>query len=381
MIQIDKKQIQETNAYSCLECGKCTGVCPVARYSKSFSPRQTLIRTLRNTHPEALKEADIWSCLTCQQCDAICPANIKYIDFTQLIRCYVGVENRQGTCSHGGILESILKIMTSPNLKQQRLDWLTKEYHTSQSSEYLYFMGCLPYYEVLFAELGVQPLNIARSMIKILNYFDIEPQIMPNEKCCGHDFYWSGDLDNFKKLAHANLEQIKALGIKYIVTACPECYRTLKVDYPVHFGTQPFEVFHISEFLAQKLQEKKIHLKTDKLKLTFHDPCRLGRHLGIYDPPRQALSHLSGMELKEMAHHHNRAICCGVTGWMNCSQISKQIQNFRLKEAQAADVDTLITACPKCQIHFQCALQDKELNESIKYQIKDFTEIFAEYLK
>jgi heterodisulfide reductase subunit D len=81
-----------------------------------------------------------------------------------------------------------------------------------------------------------------------------------------------------------------------------------------------------------------------------------------------------------MAHHHKRAICCGVTSWMNCSQISKQIQAQRLREANATGSDTLITACPKCQIHFQCALLDKQLKEEVKFKIKDFTEVFAENL-
>jgi heterodisulfide reductase subunit D len=379
-MELDLVKIRETNALSCLECGKCTGVCPVSRYSKTFSPRSILIKSIRNSHPDALKGADLWSCLTCQQCDTICPSNIKYIDFIQLIRQFVGVENREGTCSHGGILDSILKIMTSPNLKQQRLDWLNKDYQTSTSGEYLYFMGCLPYYDVLFTELDVQPLNIARSTLKIFNYFDIKPQMLPNEKCCGHDFFWNGDLENFNKLAKMNIEQIKKSGAKYVVTACPECFRTLKVDYPNFFGNQPFEVIHITEFLSQRLNDKNIQLKSEPHKATFHDPCRLGRHLGIYDPPRQAIFHLSDFEFKEMAHHHKRATCCGVTSWMNCSQISKQIQAQRLREANATGSDTLITACPKCQIHFQCALLDKQLKEEVKFKIKDFTEVFAENL-
>jgi heterodisulfide reductase subunit D len=379
-MQFDLKRIQETNAYSCLECGKCKGVCPVSRYSKTFSPRQTLIRTVRNTHPEALKGVDLWTCLTCQQCDTICPSNIKYIEFTQLIRQFAGIENREGTCSHGGILDSILKIMTSPDVKQERLDWLDKNHHTSNSSDYLYFVGCLPYYDALFTEIEVQPLNIARSLLKILNYFDIKPQLLPNEKCCGHDFFWNGDLKNFKKLAESNLEQIQKSKAKYIITACPECYRTLKVDYPLYFGKQPYEVHHITEFLANKLEEKKLILKTEEKKISFHDPCRLGRHLGIYDPPRQAFSFLSNVELSEMAHNRKRAICCGVTGWMNCSQISKQIQANRLREANATGAELLITACPKCQIHFQCALLDKKLKDEVNLEIKDFTEIFAQYL-
>ncbi len=379
-MEFNAKQIQETNAFSCMECGKCTGVCPVSRHSKTFSPRLILIKSIRNSHPDALKGADLWSCLTCQQCDTICPSNIQYIEFIQLIRQFVGVENREGTCSHGGILDSILKIMTSPNLKQQRLDWLSKEYQTATSGDYLYFMGCLPYYNALFSELQVQPLNIARSTIKIFNYLGIKPQMLPNEKCCGHDLLWNGDVKNFKVLAEQNIEQIKSSGAKHVITACPECYRTLKMDYTRIFGKQEFDIQHISEFLAGKLEGKKISLKSPPAQACFHDPCRLGRHMGIYDEPRQVLSQVEGLRLTEMAHHHKRAICCGVTGWMNCSQVSKQIQARRLREAQATGSNLLITSCPKCQIHFQCALLDKNLKEEINFTIKDFTEIIAENL-
>ena len=150
-MQIDHKLIRETNAYSCLECGKCTGACPVSRYSQTFSPRQILTGTLHNTHPDAYSNKDLWSCLTCKRCDEVCPSNIKYIDFILLIRQFKGIENREGTCSHGGVLESISKIMMAPNLKQNRLSGLNGEFQTSKDGEYLYFMGCLPYFDVIFS--------------------------------------------------------------------------------------------------------------------------------------------------------------------------------------------------------------------------------------
>ena len=93
-MQIDIKQIRETNAFSCLECGKCTGTCPVARYSKTFSPRQILTHHVHNTHPNAFNSSELWSCLTCQQCDEICPSDIKYIELIQLLRQFKGIENR-----------------------------------------------------------------------------------------------------------------------------------------------------------------------------------------------------------------------------------------------------------------------------------------------
>jgi Fe-S oxidoreductase len=379
-MQFDIKLIQETNAFSCLECGKCTGTCPVARYSHTFSPRKILTHSIQNNHPASFDTANLWSCLTCQQCDEICPSNIKYIDLIQLLRQFQGIENREATCSHGGILESISRIMTTTDLQQNRLDWVSKSLQTSKESEYLYFTGCLPYFEALFTDIDAQPLNIAKSTMKILNYFDIKPQLLANEKCCGHDFYWNGDIENFKKLAQANIELIKKSGAKKIITSCPECYRTLKVDYQTHFGSQSYEVSHISEFLAQHLADKNLDLKSEGMKATFQDPCRLGRHMNVYEPPREALKHLSGLELYEMSHHHKRATCCGVSGWMNCSQVSKQIQGNRLREAQATGADTLITSCAKCKIHFQCALQDNILKDEVKIKIKDLTEVIAENL-
>jgi heterodisulfide reductase subunit D len=379
-MEIDIRKVQETNAFSCLECGKCTGTCPVSRYSETFSPRQILTRSVHNTHPQGFDVKGLWSCLTCMRCDEICPSEIKYSDLILMLRQFKGIENRDGTCSHGGILESIAKIMTTPNLKQQRLDWLTNEYQTSNDSEYLYFMGCLPYFDALFSSIDVQSLNIAKSTMKILNYFDIKPQLLADEKCCGHDLYWNGDINNFTKLAKSNIEAIKQSGAKKIVTACPECYRTLKVDYQKNFGSQAYEVFHISEFIDQKLEGKNHKIKTDEQKITFQDPCRLGRHLNIYEAPRNALSYLTGLDLKEMAHHHKRSICCGVSGWMNCSQVSKQIQTQRLGEAKLTGAETLVTACAKCQIHFKCAMQDEKLNLDVGIEIKDLTEVFAESL-
>ena len=114
--------------------------------------------------------------------------------------------------------------------------------------------------------------------------------------------------------------------------------------------------------------------------MTFQDPCRLGRHMNIYEQPRETLRSISGVDLVEMGHHHKRSICCGVTGWMNCSQVSKQIQANRLGEAKATGADILVTACAKCQIHFNCALNDQNLGKEMPFQIKDLTEVVGESL-
>ncbi len=377
---LEIRQLKDTNAFYCLECGKCTGVCPVARYSGSFSPRRILAGSLFNTHPGGNGSDGLWSCLTCGQCEEVCPSLIDYDSFIQIQRKSVGVENRDCSCSHGGVIESISRLMTMEKINQSRLDWLDKSM-VSDKSEFLFFTGCLPYFEILLEDIDAHPINIAQSTLKILNHMGIKPQILPNERCCGHDFYWNGDYAMFEKLAHANHELIEKSGAKTILTACPECYRTIKQDYPAITGKQTFEIMHISEFLSQnrdKLQLREIG--TDQ-KITYQDPCRLGRHMSVYDAPRDILNNLPGVSLQEMAHHHRRAICCGVSGWMNCSQVSKNIQANRLHEAHRTGAETLVTACVKCKIHLQCAMLDQKLNDEVKLTIKDMTEMVAERLK
>ena len=378
-MQVDLTQIQDTKALYCLECGKCTGTCPVAVNSDTFSPRRITAHASYNSHPSAFLEDNIFACLTCKQCDEICPSDIKIIDLMRVLRQQLEPEKREESCSHGGILESICRIMTAPSLTQNRTDWLNGELKTSQNSEWLYFVGCLPYFDTLFADLKVDTLNIAKSSVKILNYFDIKPQVLANEKCCGHDMFWNGDMETFELLARSNLELFEKSGAKNILTSCPECYRTLKLEYPKYFGKQKYTVYHISEFLEEKLEDKKI-IKADTHKATFHDPCRLGRHMGIYDAPRNVLNRMDNIELVEMRHNRKRATCCGVSGWKNCSQVSKKIQKNRLKEAQATGAEIMITSCAKCKIHFTCALQDESLRAEVSFQIKDLAEVVAEQL-
>jgi Fe-S oxidoreductase len=114
--------------------------------------------------------------------------------------------------------------------------------------------------------------------------------------------------------------------------------------------------------------------------VTFHDPCRLGRHMGIYDEPRALISAIPGLTFVEMPRSRERAICCGVGGWMNCTSFSKMIQANRLKEARAAGADVLVTACPKCEIHLKCALNDQALRDEVGIEIKDLVSLAASHL-
>ena len=131
---------------------------------------------------------------------------------------------------------------------------------------------------------------------------------------------------------------------------------TFKDAYPKHLGELPFEVIHITEFLARKLPASEISFQpSTNGAITYQDPCRLGRKAGIYEAPRELLKQIPGTRLTEMARNRENALCCGTSAWMECSGCSKTMQSERLEEAAQTGATTLITACPKCQIHLTCA--------------------------
>ncbi|MBI4722323.1 MAG: (Fe-S)-binding protein [Candidatus Stahlbacteria bacterium] len=400
-----QEAIKKAKAYYCLDCGKCTSVCPIALRNEAFIPRLLVKQAIMEE--EVIKNGLIWDCLTCKMCNEKCESGVQYAEFIRDIRIEACKTGGVGICAHQGALQSIMRMMTTPELKQNRLNWVTnvkgkggtpsplRTLLPRDEGEVLYFVGCLPYFDAFFTDLALDTLQIAKDSIKILNTLGIEPVLMPNERCCGHDLLWTGDVENFKKLSYLNIEQIKKTGCKKIITSCPECYYTLKESYPAYIGSMGVEVMHITEFLSQKLSA--INFRTPNAEhrtprtVTYQDPCRLGRFSGIYEEPREIIKHL-GLELVEMGKHSRNSICCGTSGWMNCSQYSKQIQIARLKEAKSTGASTLITGCPKCQIHFKCAIKgsgdtppplktllprEVELSEEARIEIKDLISLVA----
>ncbi len=346
----------------CMECGLCTGSCPISRELSTFSPRQIIKRAMLDPDGGLVGSREIWACLSCANCSGRCPAEI---DFPEFICTHRQQARRAGNFpqeSHHGIMQAVAGLQTH-NLKQQRTAWAQEAGTFRNSGEYFYFVGCLPFFEVTFRYLNLSPLESARSMLKLLNKIGIEPVISDNERCCGHDALWCGDHDTFQKLAEWNLETIKASGAKTVIFSCPEGYVTFKNYYPKYFGDLPFEVLHMTEFLVRELPESGLNLQATAAEtVTYHDPCRLGRLAGIYEAPRQLLAMLPETRLVEMERNRENALCCGTSAWMECSGYSKAIQTERMQEAIQTGAQTLITSCPKCRIHFACAQSGTQIN-------------------
>ena len=370
--------IQKTKTYYCLECGKCTSVCPVSRYDASFSPRAFIEKALLGFGDEVVCDRELFSCLTCYNCHNKCPADVDFPIFVRQARVIAQDNGQHGICAHSEQLQSLARLMTSPDIKQRRLEWLSDKYRISDESDTLFWVGCAPYFGPIFEDIEFRALDITEASLKILNLLGIEPKLLPNEKCCGHDMLWTGDIETFKKLAEYNAAQIKEAGVKKIIFSCPEGYRTFKLDYP-NYVNLDCEVQHISEFLAEKIGKDELKLKEIKKKVTYQDPCRLGRHLGIYDASRKVLESIPGIELVEMEHNRADSICCGTSAFTNCDSYSNMIRKERLSEAKATGAEILITSCPKCQTHFRCAMVDKgeEHRPIPKIEIMDLANLVA----
>lgn len=350
-MQLSKQQID-----FCMECGVCTGSCPVSMTLDGFSPRQMIKRTLADPEGDILESHDLWACLSCSRCSDRCPVKI---DFPAFIRTYREKAVQKGNfpqLSHHGMFQTMSAIQAT-GTRQNRIAWAKDAGEISQTGEYFYFTGCIPYYDVAFDYLGLRMIDHAKNILRILNKMGIAPVVSNDECCCGHDVWWNGDEATFSSLAMQNMAAIEKSGAKTVIFGCPEGYSIFKEAYTKKFGDLPFEIIHITEFLAQKLPESGLAFTSgkDDTMLTFQDPCRLGRRSGIYEAPRQLIELVGNSRFTEMAHNRENAICCGTTAWMECSACSKAMQIQRLEEASQIGADAIITACPKCQIHLTCA--------------------------
>ncbi|MCK4787233.1 MAG: (Fe-S)-binding protein, partial [Desulfobacteraceae bacterium] len=268
--------IDLTKTYFCLDCGVCTGSCPVARVFPDFSPRQIIERSLYEL--EEPSDDTIWNCLTCAQCSVRCPAGIDFPEFVRLMRDEAHALGFDGVPTHNGMLQTITDIQMQ-DVVQNRNFWI-EDGKTADKGDVFYFVGCRPYFDVIFRDINAGSIKGAQNVLKILNCCGVEPVVSNEERCCGHDALWNGNEEKFKQLAQLNLGLIRASGAKQVVFSCPEGYHTFKNFYPKYFGDLDFEPIHILDFLADKISAGAIEFEEKEEVVTYHDPCRLGRLAG-----------------------------------------------------------------------------------------------------
>jgi len=300
------------------------------------------------------------------------------------------IQNIDSTIAHKGIYTMMSELMSQNNIEVERpLDWIPKGCKISEQGNILYYVGFLPFFSFEFENLN----SIAESTLKIICQLEEEPVVvLKDEICCGHDLYWGqAKFEVFIELAKKNIDILEKAGISTIITACAECYRTFKIDYPNLFEdfNDKFEVKHIIEYVFDKWKQHKLQFKNPNksneiIPFTYHDPCRLSRFLPkdnkIIEEVREIFRHLKniGYDFKEMEHNKEKSYCCGVNSWMNCNERSKALRYKRLSEAKAVGTK-MITSCPKCRNHLNCLKKDYDDFSSV--EILDFSEFLVDMIE
>ncbi len=360
----------------CYQCGICDVVCPWNRV-RSFSMRK-IVRQATFGLTE-IDQEDIWRCTTCGTCPQRCPRGVNQIQ--------LGVSLRRIATEYGAFPDSVAPIVSvtdglmnegNPfNMERgKRADWAVelgvKEY--TEGMEILYNPGCYLSYDPRLKK-------VAAATARILNSAGVNFGILgAKESCCGESIRKTGNEEAFKKLARENIKHWIDHGVKKILVSSPHCYHTYKNEYPAEFNVH-FDIVHISQYLRELMADGRLKpSKAYEKRITYHDPCYLGRHNGVFDAPREVLAKVPGSQFTELAERRESSLCCGGGGgriWMETPK-EERFSDIRLKQAVDLGAEVLVTACPYCITNFTDS--SLRLGDGRTIEIKDITEVVQETL-
>ncbi len=355
----------------CIDCSKCTGSCPIGISGEVYSPRSVVQHALldgRGPEPH-----DIWRCLTCGTCKVRCPSDVDYPAFIRDLRKTALEKHLLPQHTHGGVMREMTRIMSRFPGGQDRTRWIPDWVEVlgpaddGKTAEDVYFVGCAPYFDVIFEDFNLDMLGTHRAALELLKEAGITCAVLADEVCCGHDALWSGDHDLFSNLARLNVRALERVGARRVFVSCPEGFHTLSTRYGEFPGGRDLEIVSTVAFLAGELPSREPAAAPGaergmpgedaeaKETVTIHDPCRMGRFSEIYDEPRTLISRLKGVELREMELSRDSSPCCGSNLWINCDHLSKKLQLNLSGEARKSGARVLLTSCDKCRIHLACS--------------------------
>jgi len=362
--------------FACIMCGFCRAGCPVYKEtsleSKNARGRVILAYNMLKGTIEPSKELAerFYQCTMCLHCKATCPAGVQVADIVESARKRL-VEAGYLPEVHKTLLESISKYGNPLNEPSEKRTDVYPSTYVHKVADTLLFFGCITSY---------QDIQIVPSTMEILDKAGIDYATMGNEEhCCGYLAYLVG-APHFKDSMDNNLKRLSRSSPKTIVTTCAGCYRTFKQIYP-HYSDFSIEVLHAVEYFERLIGEEKIHFKDGfSGKAAYHDPCDIGRHMEIYEPPRNILKHIPGLELVEFKQNRSLANCCGGGGGMKGydNELSSALAYKRIMEALDVGADMVISACPACKSNLHVAAARLRKEKKGKIKVMDITEVVAQ---
>ena len=359
---------QVMDAYSCIMCFRCQEVCPAYGTGKALSPAALEINKRYHLNSgggtdvamtELISEEAVWACTSCGACVDICPVgNEPMRDILEVRRNLVLMDNafpKQLETAFRGMERNANPWNAS---QADRMKWAeglrVPTVEENPAAEMLWWVGCAP-------ATDARAQKTAQSFARILNAAGVNFAVLGrNEQCTGDSARRAGREDVFFALAKANVEALNSVSPRRLVTTCPHCLHTLKNEYPAFGGH--YTVLHHTELIGELVAAGKIRMRldADSMKVTFHDPCYLGRHNDVFAAPRSVLR-ARGLSTIEMPRSGAHSFCCGAGGaqmWKEEESGSQRVNAARFIEAKATGADTVAVACPFCLTMLQDAAKD-----------------------
>jgi len=387
-------------ALDCVRCGSCRVIytdrirsmrfgkqCPPGTYHliESFYPAGLMylaVALMREQFPFSPRAVEaVYSCTLCHYCQTICE---EYVE-TETMPVIEALRNKAVREGVGPLPEQkvcIESLKRTDNIfgrpKETRLEWLkgyrgsVKDLGRGERAKTLYFTGCQ-------YSCNLQLKDVPLSTVEILDQSGLDWGVLgADEKCCGYFPLSLGFPELFESYARKNIAAFSRLGIERIVTSCPECYSTFKRRYP---EVAPFnvEVLHSTELFHRLIEEKVFSLQEKEVKVTYHDPCHLGRYSYLYEIPRQVIQSIPGVQLVEMERNRGDAWCCGAGGGVRAGnrEYALATGRDRISEAVSTGAEILVTACPNCLIN----LSEAAAEEGVPLSVRDVGTLLRQSLR
>ncbi len=330
----------------CYGCDLCDDACPVRLFNAGDK-----LNIIYNTWNNEDDGVPLYSCLTCTACTNACPQLVDYDSYVDIRRNLI-----VGGPPAAEIPHTVLQAVLAAEAEEDAdIEFIPVEEYPIDSSVG-YYPGCVDYIdqEMIFSHVNEGEMNLGETTSAAFTIFeemgkDVTYLGRDFLKCCGHDQKWQGMTEVFEKLKVYNQKKLGESGIDTLVTSCAECFRTFAMDYEL----DEMKVMHTTEYLIENGFEMDLATNED-VTVTYHDPCRLGRQMNIYDEPRDLVKAIDGVDLVEMEHTGEDALCCGVSSMMSCNENSRALRLQRFDEVKATGAEIMLTSCPKCVSHFEC---------------------------
>ena len=376
---------QLSDGWACTACARCQDVCPAYNSGKTLNPMQIVmdVKDYGREHGSLLltgKEPEetmvdrftpdaIWACTTCYACVEACPVHIEHVPKLTDARRHLVMEASDFPEELQNLFNNLERNSNPWGLgAHTRADWAEGlDLKVGEPAEYLFFVGCA-------GSFDDRNKKVSRATAKLLKEAGVDFSILGEmETCNGDPARRAGNEFLFQTMAEMNVDNLNSLGTLKIITACPHCFHTIGKEYEKYGGK--YEVYHHSQVLNKLRQEEKLKIRNFEDKVTFHDPCYLGRIGGETEAPRGAL----GGDLIEMERHGTNSFCCGGGGarvWME-EDADKRVNEIRAKEASKTGADCVAVGCPFCMTMMSDGL--KSIGDD--KQVKDISEIMLENLE